>query len=175
MPKVKTMLEKKQNKKFLEKVSKPKKETIKTEVENSQEPITEPKIETRGRAKKGFEDNFQFIDISQYVVENEKKAEAEPLNTDTSQPQQPQQTQAEQIKQAAQNEVLIDITAENLDILDSVLSSICEKLFKVIGFEVELQPMSEKDLELWAKITPPISLTQSWRNSLMFFLFTKLK
>lgn len=140
-----------------------------------------PKKDPRGRATKDFADNFKFVSLKGYYEENEK---TEPLFEQQTAPTQETEVKKEaqenvateeQVKQAIKETVLIEVAAENLELADAFFTGIADKILKRIGFSMELEPMTDNDLEIWAKLAPPLELERSWKNFFIFFLIAKMK
>ena len=144
--------------------------------ENKQtEPITETifkpeeKKETRGRKK--LEEKMGFIDIDNYIKENE-------VNENTIPPEAQQNIIDDErinVNEKDNELVTIEINAKNLMLAEAFIDGIVQKILNLIGFKMELNPMSENDLEIWAKLCPPIELKRSWENFIKFYLIAKAK
>jgi len=145
------------------------------EENNQTEPVIETifkpeeKKETRGRKK--LEEKMGFIDIDGYIKENE-------VNENTIPPEAQQNVIDNEninVNEKDKDLVTIEINAKNLMLAEAFIDGIVQKILNLIGFKMELNPMSENDLEIWAKLCPPIELKRSWENFIKFYLIAKAK
>lgn len=168
-----------------------KKAPVKKKVEKTEEPVTEavnntapesettepPKKDPRGRAKKDFLDSFQFKGIDEYYNQNKLSVEEEKKSTEsTGQSTTTETTQPGPVAQVEEpkEKVLIEITPDKLELVESVLDAITLKIINTFGFSMEIEPMSEKELKVMAQLTPPIELERSWKNAILYYLLIKL-
>lgn len=145
------------------------------EENNQTEPITETifkpeeKKETRGRKK--LEEKMGFIDIDNYIKENEVNE-----NIIHSEPEKNiLETEKINVSEKDNELITIEINAKNLMLAEAFIDGIVQKIINLIGFKMELNPMSQNDLEIWAKLCPPIELKRSWENFIKFYLIAKAK
>lgn len=73
------------------------------------------------------------------------------------------------------NLVKIKLDAKNLVMAEIFIDSILQKILNAIGFKIELEPMSENDLKIWAELAPEMKLEKSWPNFFKFYLLAKAK
>lgn len=173
-------------KKIIEKArKKPLKKVVKKEIveeiKDTPDNLTseiEPEIkkETRGRAPKDFLNKFDFQPIDTYYNENKVNPTEEKKSTETFGESSGLNNSPEtEIKtEKTVESVMIEITPEKLELIESVFDAVLIKIVGVLGFNIELEPMSEKELKVWAQITPPINLERSWKNAMFYFLLIKL-
>ena len=112
-----------------------------------------------------------FIKIDEYKNENEVKENE--VNNEAAN------------NEAANNEaaninvnndlVKIKLDKKNLILAEIFIDSILQKILNTIGFSIELEPMSETDLEIWEQLAPDYEIKKSWGNFFKFYLIAKAK
>ena len=112
-----------------------------------------------------------FIKIDEYkneneVIENEVNNEA--ANNEAA------NNEAANIN-ANNDLVKIKLDKKNLILAEIFIDSILQKILNTIGFSIELEPMSETDLEIWEQLAPDYEFKKSWGNFFKFYLTAKAK
>lgn len=145
------------------------------------QPLKTVKKETRGR--KPLAANMKWIPINNYysinyVDENKTTDEnnfATEIVEEIKNPTPPPSQDLPPVNEKDNELVEIAIDAENLALAEVFIDSIAQKLLNTIGFKINLNPMSDNDLEIWAKLAPPLRLARSWENFFKFYLIAKAK
>ena len=142
-------------------------------------------IETINEASSEINEN-EFINIDEYkneneVIENEVNNEA--ANNEAANNEAANNEAAN--NEAANNEaaninvnndlVKIKLDKKNLILAEIFIDSILQKILNTIGFSIELEPMSETDLEIWEQLAPDYEIKKSWGNFFKFYLIAKAK
>lgn len=73
------------------------------------------------------------------------------------------------------NLVKIKLDKKNLVLAEIFIDSILQKILNAIGFNIEFEPMSDNDLEIWEKLAPEVELEKGWKNFFKFYLIAKAK
>lgn len=108
-----------------------------------------------------------FKPIDDYKKENEKNEIETNVNDSldsvlTDSPENP-------------NLVKIKLDKKNLVLAEIFIDSILQKILNAIGFNIEFEPMSDNDLEIWEKLAPEVELEKGWKNFFKFYLIAKAK
>ena len=127
-----------------------------------------------------------FIKIDEYKNENEVKENEvnnEAANNEAANNEAANNEAAN--NEAANNEaaninvnndlVKIKLDKKNLILAEIFIDSILQKILNTIGFSIELEPMSETDLEIWEQLAPDYEIKKSWGNFFKFYLIAKAK
>lgn len=145
-----------------------------------------PKImETINEASNEINEN-DFIKIDEYKNENEvneNEINNEAANNEAANNEAANNEAAN--NEASNNEaaninvnndlVKIKLDKKNLILAEIFIDSILQKILNTIGFSIELEPMSETDLEIWEQLAPDYEIKKSWGNFFKFYLIAKAK
>lgn len=140
----------------------------------------------KGRPPKTEVNNFDFNELELYYTDNQKKEENIPkdyenLNSEFGAEKEKDQelkyeiTESNEFDEYINLDGFISIDKNSIKMADLVISSALENLFKFIGFEKEVEAMSDVEVKFFEKNLPPLKIKRNWKNIIFIYLFTKLK